>query len=96
MLLQDKRVLIVDDESNVRLNFRTALETEDYENNGIEVTLQFTFPLNSLNALLSLISENDTHSRAAITQLAEIFRSSLQAANEHLITLRRKAETVSV
>jgi DNA-binding response OmpR family regulator len=31
MLYQAKRVLIVDDEPNVRLNFRTALETERYD-----------------------------------------------------------------
>jgi FixJ family two-component response regulator len=31
MLHQAKRVLIVDDETNVRLNFRTALETEQYD-----------------------------------------------------------------
>jgi FixJ family two-component response regulator len=31
MLYQVKRVLIVDDEPNVRLNFRTALETENYD-----------------------------------------------------------------
>jgi FixJ family two-component response regulator len=31
MLHQAKRVLIVDDETNVRLNFRTALETEHYD-----------------------------------------------------------------
>ena len=31
MLHQAKRVLIVDDEPNVRLNFRTALETEHYD-----------------------------------------------------------------
>jgi CheY-like chemotaxis protein len=27
----NKRILIVDDETNVRLNFRTTLETEGYE-----------------------------------------------------------------
>ena len=31
MLHQAKRVLIVDDEPNVRLNFRTTLETEHYD-----------------------------------------------------------------
>jgi len=31
MLYQAKRVLIVDDEPNVRLNFRTTLETEHYD-----------------------------------------------------------------
>ena len=31
MLLHVKRVPIVDDEINVRLNFRTVLETEDFE-----------------------------------------------------------------
>ncbi|HYZ71609.1 MAG TPA: response regulator, partial [Chthoniobacterales bacterium] len=31
MLYEAKRVLIVDDEPNVRLSFRTALETEPYD-----------------------------------------------------------------
>jgi len=36
------------------------------------------------------IQKNDTRLRVAITQLAELFRSSLQATDEHLITLRKE------
>lgn len=52
------------------------------------------FLFNSLNALRSLIDENDVRPREAITQLAELFRSSFQNVDRQLITLRKELETV--
>jgi two-component system, LytTR family, sensor kinase len=52
------------------------------------------FLFNSLNALRSLINENDVRPREAITQLAELFRSSFQNVDRQLIALRNELETV--
>jgi sensor histidine kinase YesM len=52
------------------------------------------FLFNSLNALRSLIDENDVRPREAITQLAELFRSSFQNVDRQLVTLRKELETV--
>lgn len=48
MLYQAKQVLIVDDEPNVRLNFRTALETEHYD----------VFEASSAGQALELLAEH--------------------------------------
>jgi two-component system LytT family sensor kinase len=52
------------------------------------------FLFNSLNAMRSLIDENDVRPREAITQLAELFRASSQSLDRQLITLRKELETV--
>ena len=48
MLQQAKRVLIVDDETNVRLNLRTTLEAEHYD----------IFEANSADQALELLAEH--------------------------------------
>ena len=75
-----------------RLRLDATVRESEFRALRYQVNRHFLF--NSLNALSSLINENDTHSRAAITQLAELFRSSLQAANDHLITLRKELAMV--
>jgi two-component system, LytTR family, sensor kinase len=71
-----------------RLRLDAAVRESEFRALRYQVNRHFLF--NSLNALLSLINENDTRLRVAITELAELFRSSLQATDEHLITLRKE------
>ena len=52
------------------------------------------FLFNSLNALRSLIDENDVRPREAITHLAELFRASFQNVDRQLISLRKELDTV--
>jgi LytS/YehU family sensor histidine kinase len=75
-----------------RLHLDAAVRESEFQALRYQVNQHFLF--NSLTALLSLINENDTRPRAAITQLAELFRSSLQDADEHLITLRKELAMV--
>jgi two-component system, LytTR family, sensor kinase len=69
-----------------RLRLDAAVRESEFRALRYEINRHFLF--NSLNTLLSLINENDTRLRAAITQLAELLRSSLHAAGKDLITLR--------
>jgi LytS/YehU family sensor histidine kinase len=75
-----------------RLRLDAAVKDSELRALRHQVNPHFLF--NSLNALRSLIDENDVRPRQAITQLAELFRSSLQNADRQLITLRKELETV--
>ena len=75
-----------------RLRLDAAVRESQFRALRYQVNRHFLF--NSLNALLSLINENDARSRVAITQLAELFRSSLRDADAHLITLRKELAMV--
>ena len=75
-----------------RLRLDAAVKESELRALRHQVNPHFLF--NSLNALRSLIDENDIRPREAITQLAELFRSSLQNADKHLIALRKELETV--
>jgi sensor histidine kinase YesM len=75
-----------------RLRLDAAVKESELRALRHQVNPHFLF--NSLNALRSLIHENDVRPREAITQLAELFRSSLQNADRQLITLRKELETV--
>jgi two-component system LytT family sensor kinase len=75
-----------------RLRLDAAVKESELRALRHQVNPHFLF--NSLNALRSLIDESDIRPREAITQLAELFRSSLQNADKHLIALRKELETV--
>jgi two-component system, LytTR family, sensor kinase len=75
-----------------RLRLDAAVKESELRALRHQVNPHFLF--NSLNALRSLIDESDVRPREAITQLAELFRSSLQNADKHLIALRKELETV--
>jgi LytS/YehU family sensor histidine kinase len=75
-----------------RLRLDAAVKESELRALRHQVNPHFLF--NSLNALRSLIDEHDVRPREAITQLAELFRSSLQNADRHLISLRKELETV--
>jgi two-component system, LytTR family, sensor kinase len=75
-----------------RLRLDAAVKESELRALRHQVNPHFLF--NSLNALRSLIDENDVRPREAITQLAELFRASFQKVDRQLITLRKEVETV--
>ena len=75
-----------------RLRLHAAVKESELRALRHQINPHFLF--NSLNALRSLINENDVRPREAITQLAELFRTSFQNLDRHLITLRKELETV--
>jgi two-component system, LytTR family, sensor kinase len=75
-----------------RLRLDAAVKESELRALRHQVNPHFLF--NSLNALRSLIDENDVRPREAITQLAELFRASFQKVDRQLITLRKELETV--
>jgi len=66
----NKRIIIVDDEANVRLNFRMALEREDYEiaeagsgEQALKVLAHHPFALAILDMRLPGIARKDARER---------------------------------
>jgi LytS/YehU family sensor histidine kinase len=52
------------------------------------------FLFNSLNSVRSLIAEDPSRAREAVTQLAGLLRYTLRSDHEELVTLEREVETV--
>ena len=52
------------------------------------------FLFNSLNTIRALVDENRDEAREAITKLSELFRASLQTAEQKVIPLREELRTV--
>src|SRR5260370_6866489 len=75
-----------------RLRLDAAVKESELRALRHQVNPHFLF--NSLNAMRSLIDENDVRPREAITQLAELFRASSQNSDRQLIALRKELETV--
>jgi two-component system, LytTR family, sensor kinase len=75
-----------------RLRLDAAVKESELRTLRHQVNPHFLF--NSLNAMRSLIDENDVRPREAITQLAELFRASSQNSDRQLIALRKELETV--
>jgi two-component system LytT family sensor kinase len=75
-----------------RLRLDAAVKQSELRALRHQVNPHFLF--NSLNAMRSLIDENDVRPREAITQLAELFRASSQNSDRQLIALRKELDTV--
>jgi two-component system, LytTR family, sensor kinase len=75
-----------------RLRLDTAVKESELRALRHQINPHFLF--NSLNAIRSLIDEDDMRPREAITQLADLFRLSLQNSDKQLVTLRKELETV--
>jgi len=75
------------------LKLKMALRESEHRALVAQVNPHFLF--NSLNTLRSLIEENPERARDAVTELAQVFRASLQTTRQDLITLREEIETVN-
>ncbi|PTY06022.1 hypothetical protein DB346_01260 [Verrucomicrobia bacterium LW23] len=75
-----------------QLRLQAALREAEHRALSAQINPHFLF--NSLNTLRSLILENPEKARDSVTELACLFRSSLQTSRHNLITLREEMETV--
>jgi two-component system LytT family sensor kinase len=75
-----------------QLRLQVALREAEHRVLSAQINPHFLF--NSLNTLRSLIDENPEKARAAVTELARLFRASLKTTHKNLITLREELETV--
>jgi two-component system LytT family sensor kinase len=75
-----------------RLRLDTSVKESELRALRHQINPHFLF--NSLNAIRSLIDEHDVRPREAITQLADLFRLSLQNSDKQLVSLRKELETV--
>jgi two-component system LytT family sensor kinase len=75
-----------------QLRLQVALREAEHRALSAQINPHFLF--NSLNTLRSLIDENPEKARAAVTELARLFRASLKTTHKNLITLREELETV--
>ena len=74
------------------LRLQVALREAEYRALSAQVNPHFLF--NSLNTVRALIDESPEKAREAVTQLACVFRASLNTSRKDLITLREEMETV--
>jgi two-component system LytT family sensor kinase len=74
-----------------QLRLQVALREAEHRVLSAQINPHFLF--NSLNTLRSLIDENPEKARAAVTELARLFRASLKTTHKNLITLREELET---
>jgi two-component system LytT family sensor kinase len=75
-----------------QLQLQVALREAEHRALSAQVNPHFLF--NSLNTVRALIDENPDKAREAITQLARVFRASLNTSRKDLITLREEMDTV--
>ncbi len=76
-----------------QLRLHAALKEAEHRALSAQVNPHFLF--NSLNTLRSLIEENPARARTAVTELALVFRASLQTTRKNLIPLREELQTVN-
>jgi LytS/YehU family sensor histidine kinase len=74
------------------LRLQVALREAEHRALTAQVNPHFLF--NSLNTVRALIDESPDKAREAVTQLARVFRASLNTSRKDLITLREEMETV--
>ena len=74
------------------LRLQVALREAEHRALTAQVNPHFLF--NSLNTVRALIDESPDKAREAVTQLARLFRASLNTSRKDLITLREEMETV--
>ena len=75
-----------------QLRLQVALCEAEHRALSAQVNPHFLF--NSLNTVRALIDESPDKAREAVTQLARVFRASLNTSRKDLITLREEMETV--
>jgi two-component system, LytTR family, sensor kinase len=75
-----------------QLRLQVALREAEHRALSAQVNPHFLF--NSLNTVRALIDESPEKAREAVTQLARVFRASLNTSRKDLITLREEMETV--
>jgi two-component system, LytTR family, sensor kinase len=75
-----------------RLKLHSVINEAQLQTLRQQVNPHFLF--NSLNTIRALVDENRDDAREAITKLSELFRASLQTAEEKVIPLREELRTV--
>jgi two-component system LytT family sensor kinase len=75
-----------------RLKLNSVIKEAQLQTLRHQVNPHFLF--NSLNTIRALVDENRDEAREAITKLSELFRASLQTAEEKVIPLREELRTV--
>ncbi len=84
------------DYQKIQVNqLRLQVSLREAEHRALSAQIKPHFLFNSLNVVRSLIEENPTKAREAVTQLARLFRASLKTTRKNLISLREELETVN-